>query len=483
MDQLKVILNALNNNIFSKPEFVMAIVVFIGALLMKKKWYEAITGSIKTIVGFYILTAGSDGITATFKPIMTALSAKFGVNAVMLDTYFTGANLMNKVNGVGTMGNAVTWGLLVWAVCVATNILLVMFQKVTKCRTFFVRNNYNPMLLDMWVLFGVLPEAARTLPVAILCGIARGIHTTVFSNLTVEASDKLTGGAGLAVGHNQMLGVYLADKFGELIGKKEKVKEEAKGATKKELPGWLSMFNDTTVSTAIIMTIFFGTIMLVLGQETMMEYDSSCTTKIWYGVYVFTKCLNFAVYLNILLLGVRMFTAEIQKGMKGLTDKFMKGSILAVDCAVMYGFADAQAIMLGFIAGFCGQMLAILAIIFLKAPIIVATGFIPMFFDNATIGVFAYRAGGKKAAIIAGFVGGLVQVVGGYIAVSACYSFGFQVPAYVGTFDAGSVTMVRLLATRYFGVIGLIVYCVAMLAIPQIQYIKNKEGYWDKVGE
>ena len=41
-------------NFFTNPAFFMGVFVFIGLLLIKKPWYEALAGFIKTAVGFFI---------------------------------------------------------------------------------------------------------------------------------------------------------------------------------------------------------------------------------------------------------------------------------------------------------------------------------------------------------------------------------------------------------------------------------------------
>ncbi len=478
MGNITDFLSALNTNIFSKPEFILATFVFLGALLMKKKVYDALASSIKTIVGYYILTIGSNGLTNTFKPIINGLNMKFGVDAVMLDTYFTGAAVYNETNGIGTMGGALAWALLVWGVAVAVNILLVTFSKISKCRTFYIRSGFNTAVLYLWLFFAIMPVELRTFPIALLVGVCIGVKVAVFSNLTVEASQRLTDKAGLAVGHNQMLGVWLADKLGRFFAKNDETKTE-----EKELPGWLTIFNDNTVSTAIVMTLFFGTMLLFIGKETMMQNDTSMKAAEWFGSYILNTCLNFSVYLNILLMGVRMFAGEVTRCFKGITDKFMKGAILAVDCAVMFGFTESSTIMTGFIAGFLGQMTAVLGLILLKSPILVATGFIPMFFDNATIGIFAHKAGGKKAEIILCYLSGMIQVLGGLVVVMMFRSAGFQMTSYLGTFDSATLMLGQFGLVKLLGTAGLVISIIIMLIIPQIQYIRNKEGYFEGVGE
>lgn len=105
--------------------------------------------------------------------------------------------------------------------------------------------------------------------------------------------------------------------------------------------------------------------------------------------YTFTTSLNFAVYLAILQLGVRTFVTELTTSFQGIADKLLPASIPGVDCAVCYGFGDSNAVTFGFLAGLTGQIVAILGLLVFKSPVIIICGFVPVFFDNATIGLVA----------------------------------------------------------------------------------------------
>jgi ascorbate-specific PTS system EIIC-type component UlaA len=50
-------------NFFTNPAFFMGVFVLIGLLAIKKTWYEALAGFIKTAVGFFILQIGSNGLS------------------------------------------------------------------------------------------------------------------------------------------------------------------------------------------------------------------------------------------------------------------------------------------------------------------------------------------------------------------------------------------------------------------------------------
>ena len=107
---------------------------------------------------------------------------------------------------------------------------------------------------------------------------------------------------------------------------------------------------------------------------------------------------------------------------------------------------------------------------------LIISGFVPLFFDNATFAVFANRKGGLKAAMIIPIVSGVIQVLGG--AFAASYFQLAQYGGWHGNFDFATLWPVIGLLMKYLAIPGMIIAIVFMLAIPQLQYRKNKENYW-----
>ena len=160
------------------------------------------------------------------------------------------------------------------------------------------------------------------------------------------------------------------------------------------LPGFLSIFSDNVVATGILMVLFFGAIMGVFGPDLMLTIDKGFDSNTNFVFYIIEKSLNFAVYLSILQLGVRMFVAELTESFQGISNKLLPGSVPAVDCAATYGFGHPNAVTIGFLFGAIGQFIAIIGLIVFKSPVLIISCFVPLFFDYATFAVFANSKGG-----------------------------------------------------------------------------------------
>ena len=456
---------------------MVGFLTLIGYCLMGKKWYETLSGTIKAIVGFLILNAGSGGLTSNFRPILAGLRERFNLNAAVIDPYY-GQNAVEA--GVEEVfGKGFSQALTLLLIAFIVNILLVRFNKITKCRSLFTTGHVQVQqaATAYWLILFALPALRNNdMTLLIVMAVILGSYWAVGSNLTVKPMQELTDGAGFAIAHQQMFGIRLAyivaDKFFGTDGGKKK--REVKKVGEMEMPGFFSIFNENMVCTAILMTVFFGIIMMVIGKDFFVENGSMKVDS--FGFYIINTSLQFAVYLAILQLGVRTFVTELTASFQGIADKLLPASVPGVDCAVCYGFGDSNAVTFGFLAGLTGQIVAILALIVMGSPTIIICGFVPVFFDNATIGLVANEKGGLKACLIIPFLSGLIQVFGaafisGWVGLA---NYG----GYLGMFDWDTVWPCFTVLMHYLGYIGIAIVVVILFALPQLEYRQDPEGYF-----
>ena len=401
-------------NILQQPAWMIGLIVLIGYILLKKPWYDVLGGTLKAVIGYMILAVGSSGLVNNFRPVLVGLGERFNLDAMVIDPYF-GQNAVTA--GVEEVfGKPFSQVMILLLLAFIINIVLVRFRKITKLRSLFTTGHVQVQQASTayWLILFALPGLlTNNTALLIVMAVVLGLYWAVGSNLTIKPTQELTDGAGFCLGHQQIMGVAL---FSWIAGKwHEHDVKKGKKASRKiediELPGFMSIFNENMVCTALLMTLFFGIILLLLGRDYLTE-AGFLAEGASFLFYILTTCLNFAVYLAILQLGVRTFVTELTNSFQGIANKLLPGSIPAVDCAVSYGFGSPNAVPIGFLAGAVGQFLAIGALILLKSPVLVIAGFVPVFFDNATIAVYANNRGGLKAAIVLPFISGLCQVFG-----------------------------------------------------------------------
>ncbi len=467
------------NNILKNAPHMIGFIVLLGYLLKGEKWYTTLGGTLKAIIGMLILNVGSGGLVSNFRPILVGLKDRFNLDATVIDPYFGQNAVTDGVMEV--FGKAFDSVMILLLIAFIVNILLVRFNKYTKCRTLFTTGHVQVQQASTayWLIMFAMPALLKndTLMLVVMA-VVLGAYWAVGSNLTVKPMQELTDGAGFAIAHQQMFGIRLgywaADKFFGKDGGKKKDKE-IKKVGDMELPGFFQIFNENMVCTAILMTVFFGIIMSIIGKDFFIGAGNLKETDSFL-VFVFDKCLNFAVYLAILQLGVRTFVSELTVSFQGISEKLLPSSIPGVDCAVCYGFGDANAVTFGFLAGLAGQLVAIVALILMKSPVLIICGFVPVFFDNATIGLVANEKGGLKACLVIPFISGLIQVFGsaliaGWVGMAA---YG----GYLGMFDWATVWPIMTVLMKYLSWAGVIICVVGLLALPQIEYLKDKKGYF-----
>lgn len=483
MDILMGIWTWFANNILTQPAYFIGLIVVLGYALLRKPWYDILAGFIKAVIGYQILTVGSSGLTNAFRPVLVGLQERFNLSAMVIDPYFgqnaVQAAMEDPAGPAFITGKSFSLVMFLLLFAFILNIILVAAKKVTKCRALFTTGHVQVQQAStafFLILFCFPALRDQDWVVLAIMTVLLGLYWAVSSNMIIGATQELTDGAGLTVAHQQMFGIYLADKAAGWMAKHSK--KESKNVDDIKLPGFLKIFNENLVATAILMTLFFGVILVILGRDFLVANEFMTESQDFF-MYILTTSFEFAVYLSILQLGVRTFVTELTNSFQGISMKLLKGSVPGVDCAVTFGFGAPNAVTLGFLFGALGQFLAIGALILMGSPVVVMAGFVPLFFDNAVIGVYANNKGGIKACCLLPFISGLLQVFGsaliaGWVGL-AVYG------GYLGMFDWAVTWPIMTFIMKNLGYIGLAIVVIAFIAIPQLQYRANKETYFMEV--
>lgn len=355
MDILLGIWTWIANNILTQPAYFIGLIVVLGYALLKKPWYDILASFIKAVIGYQILMVGSTGLTTAFRPVLVGLQERFNMSACVIDPYFgqnaVQAGVEDAAGPSFISGKSFSLVMFLLLFAFILNIVLVALKKYTKCRALFTTGHVQVQqaAIAFWLILFCFPALKDQDWITLtIMTLLLGLYWAVGSNLCIGPTQQLTDGAGLTIAHQQMFGVYAASKASEFMAKHSKKK--SKNVDDIQLPGFLKIFNENLVATAILMTAFFGTILVILGRDFLVS-KGFMTDSQDFVMYILTTSFEFAVYLSILQLGVRTFVTELTNSFQGISSKLLKGSVPGVDCAVTFGFGAPNAVTIGFLFG------------------------------------------------------------------------------------------------------------------------------------
>lgn len=413
---MKELIDIFFEGFLGEPSIFLGFITFVGYIALRKNFSQVIGGTIKTIVGFRILQAGTGMLVGNFRPILNAFVEKFGIQGVFLSPEGGGlpaasSALSKSVVVQGSNVDGYAWVGYTLLAAFLLNVLFVALRKITKMRAVYVTGHlmFIHSVVATWITYYVLGFGKWG--TVLISGLFLALYWGYTGTMLLKPTNEITGGAGFTIGHQQMFGDWLAYKLGPKVGNPERSIE----AYANKLPASLKILQDKVVASGIIMFVFIGTIMLLMGPESIRNM-SGLAGKNWVTRVILTT-IAFPVALSLIMLGVKMFVTELQTSFEGIRQKFLPGTSVAIDAAAIYGFAHPVTILFGFLFGALGSFIGVGLLILFSSPILAIPGFIAMFFDNATIAVFANKYGGARAVVIFCTLSGIIQItVGAFMA-------------------------------------------------------------------
>ena len=443
------LLDLLLKQIFGQPFILIGLIVLIGYLAMNQKFSKALTGALKAAIGIIVMGMGSGALIANFNKLIVAIQTATGITGAGLNTYPTMTAAYEKMDAILGSGTGASWGIYTLLVAFILNLIFVALRKYTKIRAVYLTG--NAMIVQAGISTYIVWKFLGTgmIPTIIIASIITALYWGIFSTMLIKPTHLITG-ADFTVAHQQMFVSYIAYKVAPFIGNPEKDDIE-----KKKLPASLNILQDNVIATALVMFLSVAIIFLVIGSKNIDWLrgpeglaQAGLTNNL---VFLFWITITLTANIYVLLAGVRMFVGEIMMSFKGISEKLLPGAVAGVDCAATFAFAP-KSVVLGLVFGTVGQVIGLLGLIVFKSPIFLIPGFIPLFFDNATIAIFANKFGGWKAAGVICTLNGFVQIMGSMLAVQMTGLSWWQ-----GSADY---------ATIWVAIIGVLKAIGSMLGIP-----------------
>ena len=370
-------------DILSEPSVLVGLVALIGLILQKKSVSDCISGCVKTIMGFLVLSGGANLVVGSLGYFGQMFEHGFGITGIVPNNEAIVGLALNELG---------TTTALIMAFGMLANILIARF---TKIKYIFLTGHHTLYMACMYA--AILYAGGITGTTSVIIGsILLGFTMAVMPALAQPFVRKIVGTDQVGFGHFGTFGYILSGGIGKLVGKNSKSTEEIK------FPQSLTFLRDTSVAISITMLILFLIVTIVAGEDFVSQISGGKNMF----VFALIQAITFAGGVYIILAGVRLILGEIVPAFKGIAMKLVPNAKPALDCPIVFPYAP-NAVLIGFLSSFLGGIVGLFILISLNAPAILP-GVVPHFFCGATAGVFGNATGGRKGAIIGSFANGLL---------------------------------------------------------------------------
>lgn len=385
--------------ILATPAVLLGVFTCIGLLTQKKDAGTVVKGTATAIVGFIILTAGSDFLQhGALLDFGTLFRFVFQIRGVIPN--------MEAVSSLGIAEYA--WETsLIMALGMIVNLILAKFGPFPYI---FLTGHHSLYMACLLAI--VLHEEGLTGWTLVIAGaLFLGFLMVLSPAVCAHEVKKITGGEKIALGHFSAAGYLLAAYTARLTGRGRA------GRSTEELhfPKSLSFMRDTTVSLFLVMGVMFLLLTgMAAGRPGFSELDTAYKTGAYrnWVLYAIVMAAEFSAGIYIVLAGVRLVIAEIVPAFRGIAKTLVPHARPAVDCPILFNYAP-NAVMIGFLMSFLGGVAVMAALMILGrymgsgTAYVIVPGVVAHFFCGGTAGVFANAEGGLKGCLIGSFIHGI----------------------------------------------------------------------------
>lgn len=376
-------------DIFTQPSIIVALIALVGLAVQNKSFSDVLKGTIRTMVGFLVLSAGAGVVVGSLDPFGEMFQYAFNVQGVVPNNEAIVAQVLMDYGSAAAL--IFFFGMIV-------NILLAA---TTRFKYVYLSGHVSFYIAAMFaVILGV--GGFSQWQVILWGSIAQGIYMVVSPALVQPFMRRVTGGDTVALGHTGGAGIA----FGGLIAWLTRGKGSSKSTEEMNFPKGLSFLRDTTVIVALSMAVIYIIVGLFAGP-TYIEGKLSGGTN--FIVFLIMQAATFSGGVFIILAGVRVILAEIVPAFKGVSERLVKNSKPALDVPIIFTFAP-NAVLIGFLVSFAGGIVGMLGMVALGTTIVIP-GVVAHFMTGAAAGVIGNAAGGRRGAVIASFVNGLAITI------------------------------------------------------------------------
>ncbi|WP_175411635.1 PTS ascorbate transporter subunit IIC [Streptomyces sp. TRM64462] len=394
MDVIVGIAKFIVNNVLNQPAYLVGIITAIGLLALHRSIGQVVGGGLKAAMGFLILGVGASTVVGSLEPLGKLILGATGVRGVVPTNEAVVALAQKQ------FGAQVAW------VMIAGFVVSILLARFTPLKYVFLTGHHTFFMATLITALLATAQLSAFWMIAVGAALL-GTMMVVMPTFTHPWTRRVTGGEDVAMGHFGSIGYITAGTVGRLVGKRSKSTEDMK------FPDGLKFLRDSMIATALSMVLIYTVFALAMlgrvGQTEAFAVMEASTL----GDYIMAgvmQALLFGVGVAVILFGVRTILGELVPAFNGIAAKVVPGALPALDCPVAFPYAP-NAVLIGFISSFTGGLASLGVLMAFNAPMglaLILPGMVPHFFTGGTAGVFGNATGGRRGAIVGGFVNGVI---------------------------------------------------------------------------
>jgi len=377
------------SQIFGNAAIMLGLIALIGLLLLRRPFGDVLKGTVRTIIGYYILLAGAMALTDLVTPLSAWVGQLLGVKGVQPGVWI--------VFGIGMSdyGSETAIAMLIGFIL---NLLLARF---TRAKTIHITGHIMLIVTAFFVTVAA-GYGFNSGQIIVIAAIFSGLYYWLepwLSHKFMKGNDRLTDEWSLGTG--DAVGIAATSWLSKLVGKREESTEDM------EFPAGLEWLRDSQIAIAVFSSIVYVVLGLAAGQAAVLKFSGSTN----WVMYLLLNGVYFSAALAMLLYGVRILIAEIVPAFAGFSERLIPGAIPGLDYPTTFQFAPTG-MFIGYVMNLIGGVLATLVMAALGMPVVILPSIFMNFWSGALFGVFANAWGGRRAAFIAPLILGFVAPFG-----------------------------------------------------------------------
>lgn len=211
------VINFIIENILTQASITIALIAMLGLVLQRKSAGQVISGSLKTLLGFQVLSAGSGIIVGSLTYFGEIFTEGFNMQGIIPSIEAINGQAMNELG----LGRDIA---LTFLAIFVFNILIARF---TKWKYIFLTGQAILWMATMTTVFGYF-AGLRGFVLVLVGGFIGAVFAVAMPAIAQPIIRKVTGSDDIALGHFCTIGYMFEAGVAWLTGERGEKKNQLK---------------------------------------------------------------------------------------------------------------------------------------------------------------------------------------------------------------------------------------------------------------